>query len=367
MHDDSNDDESISRIIEKDNNDKFLDSPKFVILSSLQRMKNNISADYAQFLKIALMAKSTTKPKSLCNVIAHDTSKQYQRYEKGTTTLYKMVKKDLINVVAEIYDLIYNKTDQDESSRNETKNHLHNRLQKIYDCIKSHEWYTKKHIVEVNDIYTFGIMQSEKLFSHFLSKKIKEKFSAHLIESRTTRKLLNATFTSISRELNYAFLNVPSKNISFSISKLVDEEDQKLGSKIFEIKPIQSENRLLEKKLFTQHLSSPKLNLNSDKDSTFYESSFLEAEPPLHESSVIIHQETSNSPKSKKMLVDFDQSSSFAQIHNQNEKDENVELDDTMDTRKNKYRILKCKVQDCLYQTNAIKKLKRHATFTHSK
>ena len=66
------------------------------------------------------MAKSTTKPKSLCNVIAQNTSKQYQRYENGTVTLYKMVKKDLINVVAEIYDLIYNKRDQDENSRNKT-------------------------------------------------------------------------------------------------------------------------------------------------------------------------------------------------------------------------------------------------------
>ena len=178
-----------------------------------------ISEDYSVFSKSALRAKSTTKPNSLCHVIARYNSEQYRRYNNGTVKLYQKVKKDQNDVVTDIYALIYNKEEKDEDPRNKHKHELQKRLQKIYDTIKTHEWYSKKHLAEMQDIYIIGIMQPPKLFSHFLAKNINEKFSAYFIESKATRKISSTTFTCISRELNMAILNVPKENVSFSISK----------------------------------------------------------------------------------------------------------------------------------------------------
>ena len=76
------------------------------------------------------MAKSTTNQNRFVMLLLKILPSNIKDMKNGTVTLYKMVKKDLINIVAEIYDLIYNKRDQDENSRNKTKNDLQNRLQK---------------------------------------------------------------------------------------------------------------------------------------------------------------------------------------------------------------------------------------------
>ena len=168
---DSDDADEISKIVEKDTDDKFLKSPKYVILTTLQRFKNKISEDYKLFLKSALRAKLSSKPYSKCFIIARDSSDQYRRYNAGTIKFYQMVKKDLNEVVSDIYRLIYTKAGDEGETRINQKNDLQKRLQNIYDNIKCHELYTKKHVIEIDDIYSIGIVQSPKLFSHFLAKK----------------------------------------------------------------------------------------------------------------------------------------------------------------------------------------------------
>ena len=106
-------------------------------------------------------------------------------------------------------------------------------LQEIYKDIKTHEYITKKYILEIEDIHAISVMQSQKLYCNFLAKKLKEKFSEYIIESRTTNKILKTMFTCIAREFNTAISNKPIKNESFTISALVHEEDQKRYKQIF--------------------------------------------------------------------------------------------------------------------------------------
>ena len=66
--------DQISELIEKEVDEKFLNSQKFLILTTLQRLKNKIRDDFALFLKSSIRAISISKEKSLCYKIAEDTS-----------------------------------------------------------------------------------------------------------------------------------------------------------------------------------------------------------------------------------------------------------------------------------------------------
>ena len=110
---------------------------------------------------------------------------------------------------------------------------LQKKLQDIYNDIKTHEYITKKYMLEIEDIHAISVMQSQKLYCNFLAKRLKEKFAEYIIESNTTNKILKTMFTCIAREFNTAILNKPIKNTSFSISTLVHEEDQKRYKQIF--------------------------------------------------------------------------------------------------------------------------------------
>ena len=249
----SADDEQMSVIVEKDKEKKFLNSPKFVILTTLQRFKNKITDDFSLFLKSAIRAKSISKPNSLCRVIAQDSSELFRNYNAETVKLYKMVKKDINDVVNDIHGLVYGNV-TDEKFRNNKKNHFQKRMENIYQNIQSHEYVTKNYVTEIDDIHGIGVVQSQKLYSHFLAKKIKEKFSEYLIESTTTRKILRTTFDCMARELNNAMLITPRENKSFFISKLVDEEDRKRAKEIF---GMDSNN---DKKNLVKHFFTPTHN-----------------------------------------------------------------------------------------------------------
>ena len=164
-----------------------------------------------------------------------------------------MVKKDINDVVNDIHGLVYGNV-TDEKFRNNKKNHFQKRMENIYQNIQSHEYVTKNYVTEIDDIHGIGVVQSQKLYSHFLAKKIKEKFSEYLIESTTTRKILRTTFDCMARELNNAMLITPRENKSFFISKLVDEEDRKRAKEIF---GMDSNN---DKKNLVKHFFTPTHN-----------------------------------------------------------------------------------------------------------
>lgn len=224
--------DQISELIEKEVDEKFLNSQKFLILTTLQRLKNKIRDDFALFLKSSIRAISISKEKSLCYKIAEDTSEIFRQYNAKSVTLYKLVKTKFNDVVNEIHNLVYNDSG-DQESRIRKKDKLQKNLQEIYKDIKTHEYITKKYILEIEDIHAISVMQSQKLYCNFLAKKLKEKFSEYIIESRTTNKILKTMFTCIAREFNTAISNKPIKNESFTISALVHEEDQKRYKQIF--------------------------------------------------------------------------------------------------------------------------------------
>ena len=225
--------DQISELIEKETNEKFLNSQKFLILTTLQRLKNKIRDDFALFLKSSLRAISTSKEKSLCYKIAEDTSAIFRQYNAKSVTLYNLVKTKFNDLVDEIHNLVYNDSGEQES-RIRKKDKLQKNLQEIYKDIKTHEYITQQYILEIEDIHAISVMQSQKSYCYFLAKRIKEKFSEYIIESRTTNKILKTMFTCIAREFNTAISNKPdTKNESFTISALVHEEDQKRYQKIF--------------------------------------------------------------------------------------------------------------------------------------
>ena len=86
-----------------------------MILTTLQRLKNKITSDFALFLKSSIRAISISKEKSLCYKIAEDTSDIFRQYNAKSVTLYKLVKNKFNEVVDEIHNLVYNDSGEDES------------------------------------------------------------------------------------------------------------------------------------------------------------------------------------------------------------------------------------------------------------
>ena len=107
-----------------------------------------------------------------------------------------------------------------------------------------------------------------------------------------------------------AILNEPKKNVSFSITQLVDEHDQKGVTEIFENNSKNNAKSLI-KQVFSPYQKMSNVNAKSDiiedmNSNSIHESSYqFDLDQPVHSSSFIIHnaEDIFESPKKEKKEI----------------------------------------------------------------